>query len=149
MWVYNGKVIKSHDDLLENCSSFVYIITYTNGQQYIGKKQTKSVRKRPPLKGKKRCRRKLVNLPFINYEGSSEHTEGLTVDKKEILYQCSSKNAASYLETALLFHYDALFDDKYLNRNINGTYFDSCLDGLLKGPTEAETETTGANYDNS
>ena len=132
MWVYRNKIIKSHDDLLPNCTHFVYEITYTNGQKYIGQKTVKSKRKRPPLKGKKRCRRVWMNVPFLNYEGSSELTAGLEIERKEILYQCSTKKAATYLEMALLFHYDALFDPVYVNANIGGTLFDNSLDGLLE-----------------
>ena len=53
------------------------------------------------------------------------------IEEKEILYQCSSKKAATYLESGLLFHYDAIFDPDYLNKNIGGTLFENSLDGLL------------------
>jgi hypothetical protein len=56
----------------------------------------------------------------------------LEIFKKEILYQCSTKKAATYLEAALLFHYDAIFDPKYLNSNISGTFYDNSLDGLIE-----------------
>jgi len=132
MWVFNGKDIRDHDDLKTGCTDFVYIIHYTNGQKYIGKKCIASMRKKPPLKGKKRCRRIMTLLPFADYEGSHESAEGLEIKCKEILYQCSTKKAATYLESGLLFHYDAIFDPEYLNENISGVHYDNSLDGLLE-----------------
>jgi len=132
MWIYKGKEILCHDDLLSKCTDFVYMIEYTNGQKYIGKKCIASKRKKPPLKGKKRCRRIMTRLPFVKYEGSHETTSGLTIKVKEILYQCSTKKAATYLEAALMFHHDAIFDPLYLNENISGTFYDNSLDGLLE-----------------
>lgn len=135
-WVYNGNEIHGHEDLYPKCSDFVYLITYTTGQLYIGKKNIRSVRKRPPLKGKKRNRRLLINHPFVGYVGSHEMCKILQVKTKEILYQCSTKKAATYLETALLFHYNAVFDPKYLNKNISGVHYDNSLDGLLEDEEE-------------
>lgn len=136
MWLFNGEQVSSHEDLLADCSDFVYVINYTNGQKYIGKKTVRSVRKKPPLAGKKRNRRILTNLPFVNYEGSHETPEGLVIESKVILYQCSTKHAATYLETALLIHHDALFDETYLNSNIGGKFYDNVLNGLLVTNTE-------------
>lgn len=132
MWVFRGKEVHCHDDLLPGCTDFVYIIRYTNGQKYIGKKCVASIRKKPPLKGKKRCRRLLTKLPFVKYEGSHESASELEISEKEILYQCKTKKAATYLEAALLFHYDAVFDPVYLNENISGTFYDNSLDGLIE-----------------
>ncbi len=132
MWIYKGSSVTTHDDLLPGCTNFVYIILYANDKLYIGMKTVRSIRKKPPLKGKKRSRRVDTKLPFVNYEGSSELTEGLEIVKKEIVYQCSTKKAATYLERALLFHHDAIFDPMYLNKNIGGTLFDNDLDGLLE-----------------
>ncbi len=131
MWIYNGKTVTNHNDLFPSCSDFVYLIKYTNGKKYIGKKTIKSLRKKPPLKGKKRARRVMTELPFVNYKGSYADEFGYEVESKTILYQCSTKKAATYLEAALIFHYDALFDPDYLNRNIVGKFFPNDLDGLI------------------
>ena len=136
MWIYKGKEIHSHDDLLPECTDFVYEIRYTNGQRYIGKKTVRSIRRLKPTKAqlkirKNYVRKELKDLPFINYEGSHD-MEGLEVLEKEIIYQCSTKKAATYLETGLLFHYDCIFDPMYINKNIAGTHFDNSLDGLLE-----------------
>ncbi len=132
MWIYKGEKVFCHDDLLPGCTDFVYIIEYTNGQMYIGKKTVKSIRKKPPLKGKKRNRRILTNLPFVNYEGSHSKADDLEIHTKEILYQCNAKKAATYLEVAMLFHHDAIFDPNFLNENISGTFYDNSLVGLIE-----------------
>ena len=132
MWIFDDKEIHSHDDLHPECTDFVYLITYTNGQMYLGKKTVRSKRKRPPLKGKKRCRRIMTNLPFVNYEGSHAKETDLEISKKEILYQCSSKKTATYIEAALLFEHDAIFKEDFLNENISGTFYGNSLDWLLE-----------------
>jgi len=137
MWIYNNKPVDSHDDLLTGCTNFVYVITYTNNTFYLGKKCVRAVRRLKPTKKqlklrKNYVRKELVNLPFVDYEGSSELTRGLKIVSKEILYQCSTKKTASYLETALLFQHDAILTDKFLNENISGVWFDNSIDGLLE-----------------
>lgn len=132
MWVYADKEIKSHEDLFAKTTDIVYLITYENGKKYVGKKAVRSWRSIPPLKGKKRKRVVLKNLSFIKYEGSHENAEKLKAVKKEILYQCSSRKASTYLECHLQFYYNVLFDDNYLNKNILGKFFDSDLKGLIE-----------------
>jgi len=132
VWVYKNCSISNHNDLLSECTDIVYIISYTNGQQYIGKKAVRAIRKKPPLKNKKRNRRILTNLPFVNYEGSHDLAGSLEISKKEILYQCNSRKTATYLEAALLFHYDAIFDPHWLNENILGKFYSNSLKGILE-----------------
>jgi hypothetical protein len=131
MWTCNGNPVDSHDDLHPDCTDFVYVITYANQRQYIGKKAVRAIRRKPPLKGKKRNRRIMTNLPFKNYQGSHEEAKVLVPVSKEILFQCSQRKAATYLEMELLVENEAIFLDKYLNENIGGTFFKNSLDGLL------------------
>ena len=136
MWIYKQKEITSHNDLLPDCTDIVYCIYYKSGKRYIGKKTVRSMRRLKPTKAQLKIRKnykrvELKNSPFINYTGSSKETEGHEIDYKEILYQCSTKKAATYIETAILFNENAIFDDDYLNLNISGRFFDSDLDGLL------------------
>lgn len=137
MWHYRGKEIYSHDDLEPNCTDFVYVIVYEGGQRYIGKKAIRSIRRKPPLKGKKRNRRIMTNLPFINYQGSHEHAKDLIAVEKRILFQCSLRKTATYIEIALLIEFHAIFDDNYINENISGTLFRNSLDGLMPEDAEA------------
>lgn len=136
VWKYKSKPINSHDDLLPNCTDIVYVITYESGKKYIGKKAVRSMRRLKPTKEQLKIRKnykrvELKNLPFIKYEGSSSETENEIVQHKEILYQCSTRKAATYIECAMLFGEHAIFDENYLNKNISGTFFDSDLKGLL------------------
>jgi hypothetical protein len=136
MWTFKDKPVDSHDDLLPECTDFVYIITYFNDLKYIGKKAVRAVRKKPPLKGKKRVRRIMTNLPFVNYKGSHEGADSMVPVSKEILFQCSARKAATYLEAELLFENYVLFDDTYINENISGTFFKNSLEGLLEAHYE-------------
>lgn len=134
-WVYKERKIESHDDLLPECTDIVYLITYTDGRKYLGKRAVRSVRRLKPTKAqlkvrKNYARKELVNIPFTKYEGS-HGIEGLEIAEKEILYQCSTRKSSTYIESALLFEYDAIFDPTFLNKNIGGTFFDSDLKGLL------------------
>ena len=135
-WTYKEEKVLCHDDLLPGCTDFVYLITYESGKKYIGKKTVKSVRKLKPTKAqlsirKNYVRKELVELPFVKYEGSSKETFGHVVASKEILYQCSTKKAATYIEAGILFNESAIFGGEYLNKSISGKFFDNDLDGLL------------------
>jgi len=135
-WIYKGKIINCHEDLLPECTDIVYCIYYVSGKKYIGKKTTRSMRRLKPTKKQLAIRKnfkrvELKNIPFVDYEGSSKETEGETVDHKEILYQCSSRKTSTYIETAILFNENAIFEGEYLNLNILGKFFDSDLKGLL------------------
>jgi len=135
-WSYKEKVVLCHNDLLPGCTDFVYQLTYESGKRYIGKKTVKSIRKLKPTKAqlairKNYSRKEMVELPFVKYEGSSRETFGQVLVSKEILYQCSTKKAATYIEAAMLFNENAIFGGEYLNKSISGRFFDSDLEGLL------------------
>jgi hypothetical protein len=134
-WVYKERNVENHNDLLPECTDIVYLITYVDDRKYIGKRAVRSVRRLKPTKAqlkirKNYVRKELTDLPFAKYEGS-HGIEGLQILKKEILYQCSTRKSSTYLESALLFEHDAIFDPMFLNLNIGGTFFDSDLKGLL------------------
>lgn len=134
VWTFRGGQVLSHADLLEGCTDIVYQIHFTNGTTYIGKKAVRSVRKRPPLKGYKRNRRILVDLPFKNYIGSFDGHKDIKPEEiasKTILYQCSSRKTSTYLEAETLFKTRAIFKHSYINDNISGKFFKNSLDGLL------------------
>jgi len=135
-WTYKEKEVLCHDDLLPGCTDFVYQLTYESGKRYIGKKTVKSLRRLKPTKAQLAIRKnykrmEMVELPFAKYAGSSKETFGQVLTSKEILYQCSTKKAATYIEAAMLFNEHAIFGGEYLNKSISGKFFDSDLDGLL------------------
>tara|TARA_R110000744_G_scaffold170264_2_gene288394 strand:- start:1435 stop:1854 length:420 start_codon:yes stop_codon:yes gene_type:complete len=136
MWFYKEEEIKSHDDLLPECTDIVYCIYYASGKKYVGKKVVRSMRRLKPTKAQLAIRKNFKrvekkDLSFVDYTGSSKETTGEAVIRKEILYQCSTKKAATYIEAGILFNEDAIFSEDYLNLNIIGKFFDSDLKGLL------------------
>lgn len=129
-WTYNGREVLSHNDLFDECTDIVYQIWYDANLCYIGKKAVRAIRKKPPLKGYKRNRRIMTNLPFVNYEGS--HDTDLVPVRKEIIYQCSSRKTSTYMEALMLFEKNALGSPRYLNDNILGKFFPKDLNGLIE-----------------
>lgn len=122
-WKYNGNLV---EEIADQYIGFVYIITnLTNNKKYIGKKLAKFKKTRPPLKGKKRKRKSLVESDWQTYWGSSEHlladvaelgTENFS---REILYFCTTRGELSYREAKEQFDRGVLLTDEYYNGIIN------------------------------
>ena len=122
-WKYNGNLV---EEIADQYIGFVYIITnLTNNKKYIGKKLAKFKKTRPPLKGKKRKRKSLVESDWQTYWGSSEHlladvAELGTEDfSREILYFCTTRGELSYREAKEQFDREVLLTDEYYNGIIN------------------------------
>jgi len=118
----------SHDDFTDEVCGFIYLITYSNGQKYIGKKLIRSLIRMKPTKAQlaKRKNYKRIewkNKPFARYVGSSKLSSGLTVSNKEILWLCKDKINLTYYEVKELIERDVLLDDTYLNENILGKFY--------------------------
>lgn len=136
MWTYKNKYINSHNDLHPDCKYIVYELLFEDCTKYIGYKVVRSNRKLPATKKQLEIRKnykrvELKNISFANYKGSSQNTKNKVPIKKEILYQCSDKRSATYLETQELFKVNAIFNDNYLNKNIQGCFFDNALNGVI------------------
>ena len=105
---------------------FIYKITnLTNDKKYIGKKQCQSIKKRPPLKGKKNKRHEKIETDWKTYTSSSNElnkdleTLGKDNFKFEILRWCDSKWELSYYEARLQFEEEVLLRNDYYNGIIN------------------------------
>ena len=105
---------------------FIYKITnLTNDKKYIGKKQCQSIRKRPPLKGKKNKRHEKIETDWKTYTSSSNELNkdleqlGKGSFKFEILRWCDSKWELSYYEARLQFKEEVLLRNDYYNGIIN------------------------------
>lgn len=105
---------------------FIYEITnLTNNRKYIGKKQCQSVKKRPPLKGKKNKRHEIVETDWKTYTSSSNELnkdiEELGKDKFsfKILSWCDSKWELAYNEMKVQVEREVLLKDEYYNGIIN------------------------------
>lgn len=122
-WKYNGNLV---EEIADQYIGFVYIITnLTNNKKYIGKKLAKFKKTRPPLKGKKRKRKSLVESDWQTYWGSSEHLLADIAElgpenfSREILYFCTTRGQLSYLEAKEQFDREVLLTDEYYNGIIN------------------------------
>lgn len=122
-WKYNGDLV---EEIADQYIGFVYIITnLTNNKKYIGKKLAKFKKTRPPLKGKKRKRKSLVESDWQTYWGSSEHLLADVAElgaenfSREILYFCTTRGELSYREAKEQFDRGVLLTDEYYNGIIN------------------------------
>ena len=129
-WIYNEREVK---ELPENIAYFVYIITYNDNRKYIGMKSVWTTLRIKPLVGmrKNAKRTKLTESKWKTYRGSSKLCAGKTIVSKEILYLCSNKRTATYLEAKMIIGTDAIFRDEYLNANCLGKFYKNALDGLV------------------
>lgn len=128
MWLYNGQEINDLSDLPENCVGIIYKITNTtNGKFYIGRKILKNKKTLPPLKGKKRKRRLIVESNWKSYTGSCidlniDIEKGHTI-VKEIIHLCFTKKQMSYYELKFQIVENVLERDDCYNSNIMGKFF--------------------------
>jgi hypothetical protein len=119
-WIYNGKSFESED--INEYYGFIYRITNTvNGFDYVGRKYFKTIKKRPPLKGKKNKRRETVETDWKDYWGSSarlvEDMARLGKDKftREIIHLCKSRGETNYMEAYYQFKEGVLLKENNYN----------------------------------
>ena len=118
-WTYNGKLFDSED--IQDNYGFIYRITNTtNGHDYVGRKYFTTIKKRPPLKGKKNKRRETVETDWKEYWGSSPRLQAdidtLGKDKftREIIHLCKSRGETNYMEAYYQFTEGVLLrEDNY------------------------------------
>ena len=122
-WTYKGKVVT---EIPQGVEGFVYLITNTtNNKKYIGKKFFWSKKTLPPLKGKKRKRRSIIESNWRDYYGSSANlmedveTQGKDMFHREIVYLGKGKGDLAYMEAKLQFENEVLLRDDYYNGIIN------------------------------
>lgn len=136
MWYYNNKILEQPP---EGYQGFVYLITdKSTGKMYVGKKGFWSKKTLPPLKGKTRKRRSIVESDWQKYYGSSDMVKLLLLEHgpenfyREILYLCRTKGEMGYLEAKEQFARNVLLDDNYYNGIINCKIHRSHVQSLLK-----------------
>jgi hypothetical protein len=124
VWTYKGEVVPD-DDISHELYGFIYVINYTDGTKYIGKKNFWTDRRLKPRKtdrvNAKRIKR--VETNWRTYEGSSKLSHGKTVESKEIVRLCNTKTELTYYEVYHLMVAKVLFDETYLNQNILGKFY--------------------------
>ena len=126
MWYYKNEAYEPTEEELKEWVGFVYVITdKSNDKMYVGKKTFWSRKTLPPLKGKTRKRRSIVESDWKSYYGSSDLVKQLLVEQgeqnfhRQILYFCRSKGEMGYLEAKEQFDRNVLLDDRYYNGIIN------------------------------
>ena len=130
MWLYKNKEINSIEDMPTDTFGFVYLVTHTpSGKKYLGKKQLIANRTLPPLKGQKKKRKIQKESDWKTYYGSQAEIKTLVKESqdmlefvREIRIFVSTKKLLGYYENKLLYAYDVLENDEYLNNNISGKY---------------------------
>ena len=130
MWLYNGEVIESIEQMPQNTFGFIYQATYLpTNEKYLGKKVLFFNRTLPPLKGTKRKRKVVKESDWQTYYGSHEKIKSLLKENKqddfqrEILEFAFNKKHLTYLETKYLFCNNVLENEEYINDNILGKFF--------------------------
>ena len=107
-WTYNGVIFDSED--IGAYYGFIYRITnLTNGYDYVGRKYFKTIKKRPPLKGKKNKRLETIETDWKDYWGSSSRLVADILElgkeqfKREIIHLCTSRGETNYMEAHYQF----------------------------------------------
>ena len=123
-WTYNGTAFETED--IGDNYGFIYRITNTeNGHDYVGRKFFWTIKKRPPLKGKKNKRRETVETDWKTYYGSSERLlhdiDQLGSEKftREIIFLCKTRGETNYMEAYFQFKEDVLLREDNYNGIIN------------------------------
>ena len=131
MWLYKNKEINSIEDMPADTFGFVYLVTHTpSGKKYLGKKQLIANRTLPPLKGQKKKRKIQKESDWKTYYGSQAEIKTLVKESqdmlefvREIRIFVSTKKLLGYYENKLLYAYDVLENDEYLNNEYKWQIF--------------------------
>lgn len=142
MWIHNNKEFTreaAEEKIKGGFIGFVYIVTeVSTDKKYIGKKNLTRTIVRPPLKGKKRKRREVVQSDWESYYGSSSTVKDLVElgeeFRREILHFCRTKTELTYMEAKEQFDRNVLLDDSYYNDFIGCKIRGSFLPEDLKLP---------------
>ena len=144
-WFYNGKVFESDD--IGEYYGFVYRITNTtNGHDYIGRKFFHTIKKRPPLKGKKNKRHSKVETDWKTYWGSSDRlqadidTHGKEKFIREIIRLCNTRGETNYCEAYYQFIEGVLLKENNYNGIINIRLGGNSVKGLLLEDLNTKTK---------
>ncbi len=144
-WIYKEKEFNTDD--IGKYYGFVYRITNTtNGHDYIGRKFFHTIKKRPPLKGKKNKRHSKVETDWKTYWGSSERlqadidTHGKEKFTREIIRLCNTRGETNYCEAYYQFIEGVLLKENNYNGIINIRLGGNSVKGLLLEDLNTKTK---------
>lgn len=136
-WTYNEEVVT---ELAIGVWGFIYELTLSTGEKYIGKVNAFKKQTLPALKsgdirpgatrvGKnKNGKRIYVDVLYKendwkSYTSSSDLIDSTLIVARRIIEYAPTKRSLTYLEIKHQFLNNVLEDDTYLNKNINNMFF--------------------------
>jgi hypothetical protein len=122
---------------------YIYVTSHMpTGRQYIGKKNffhttnkklgKKELAEIPVTRGKRPTKKQIIKeSDWKTYYGSATEIKSLPKDEmiRYVLKLCKNKKELTYWETKMLFQYNVLEDDRYINDNILGKFYRKDLQG--------------------
>lgn len=134
-------LINDPDFNINDYEGYIYMTTFLdNGKIYIGKKNffhttnkklgKKEISELPVTRGKKPTKKSVIKeSDWKTYYGSAKEIKEY-VSKfppyniiRSVLKLCKTKRGLTYWETKMLFQYNVLENDRYINNNILGKFF--------------------------
>ena len=138
-WEFKGKEITNIKQLPEGAVGFIYILTFSDGKRYIGRKSLYSVRKKPlgkkalaEIKDKRLKKYEIIkkesdwNKYYSSNKTIKEKMKSgeLDIESREIIKVCFTEKQMTYFETQALFCYGVLeYPEQYYNDNILGKFY--------------------------
>ena len=128
-WIYKDNIV---DNLPMNTFGFTYLLTFTDGSLYVGRKNHYSTVKKYLTKKELALRTDMRTATYKyvtresdwrKYTGSSKETEGKVLVSKEILNFYPDRINLTYAEIEEMIKRDVLRDDRYLNGNCLGKFY--------------------------
>lgn len=141
-WIYNGKEVKTSEDLPPESIGFIYLITnLTKNKIYYGRKTFRSLSKKKLTKKEKMLpenKRKTYKYVMKEYKGWQEY-EGSCLPlledlkngdkiRKEIVRICYSKSELTYYEVKQIICSECLEREDCYNANVLGRLFAPKID---------------------
>lgn len=122
---------------IDDYVGYIYVTLHLpTGRKYIGKKNffhttnkklgKKELAELPVARGKKPTKKQVVKeSDWKTYYGSAAEIKVLPKDEmnRYVLKLCKNKKELTYWETKMLFQYNVLEDDRYINDNILGKFY--------------------------
>ena len=122
---------------IDDYVGYIYVTLHLpTGRKYIGKKNffhttnkklgKKELAELPVARGKKPTKKQVVKeSDWKTYYGSAAEIKILPKDEmnRYVLKLCKNKKELTYWETKMLFQYNVLEDDRYINDNILGKFY--------------------------
>ncbi len=138
-WEFKGKEITNIKQLPEGAVGFIYILTFSDGKRYIGRKSLYSVRKKPlgkkalaEIKDKRLKKYEIIKKEsdWSKYYSSNKTIKEkmksgeLDIESREIIKVCFTEKQMTYFETQALFCYGVLeYSEHFYNDNILGKFY--------------------------